>query len=404
MAAVRLKPGREKSLLRRHPWVFAGAIDGLEGTPGAGDTVAVCSAGDEVLGWGAFSPASQISVRLWSFGAGEPDWAEFWRSRLASAAEARRRLFERDDLDAYRLVNAESDGLPGVVVDRYGDFLVFQFLSAGAERWKAELVGAVRSLAQETPAAFGQATGLYERSDVDVRVKEGLAPVSGVLAGEAPPERIVVREGGTRFWVDPYHGHKTGFYLDQRDNRALTLEYARGAEVLNAFSYSGAFGVFALRGGAARVTNVDTSGEALGLATANILLNDLDPAKVESIHGDVFHVLRQFRDARRQFDLVILDPPKFADSRSQVEGAARGYKDINLLALKLLRPGGVLMTFSCSGLVGPDLFQKIVAGAALDSRRDVQILRRLSQAPDHPVRLNFPEGEYLKGLVCRVTT
>jgi 23S rRNA (cytosine1962-C5)-methyltransferase len=297
-------------------------------------------------------------------------------------------------LSALRLVNAESDGLPGVIVDRYGEYLVCQFLSVGAEYWRREIV---TLLADLMPFA-----GIYERSDVDVREKEGLPLATGVLAGSPPPDLIEIDEYGVRFAVDVRSGHKTGFYLDQRDNRALVAEYAEGREVLNGFAYTGAFGVWALRGGAVKVTNVESSAAALDLARRNVELNGFDAERVENVAGDVFHVLRQYRDARRQFDLIVLDPPKFADSRSQIEKASRGYKDINLLAFKLLRPGGLLFTFSCSGLVTPDLFQKIVAGAALDSGRDVQIVRRMTQAPDHPVALNFPEGEYLKGLVCRV--
>jgi 23S rRNA (cytosine1962-C5)-methyltransferase len=370
----------------------------LEGdTPGLGETVAVQSYSGQPLGWGAFSPQSQISVRLWSFDPAGAITPDFFTRRLRQALDARADLHTRPDLDAYRLVNAESDGLPGLVVDRYGQYLGLQFLSAGAERWKPDLTRALQSLAAEY---LGPLIGLYERSDVDVRVKEGLEPVVGVLAGDPPPDQIAILENGCRFLVQPAVGHKTGFYLDQRENRAAVSAYAAGAEVLNAFAYTGGFGVYALRGGAVRVTNVDTSTAALELSQANYAANGLDLSRVENVAGDVFQVLRAYRDSRRQFDLIVLDPPKFADSRSQLEGAARGYKDINLLALKLLRPGGILVTFSCSGLVTRDLFQKIVAGAAVDSGRDVRILRWLSQASDHPVALTFPEGEYLKGLVC----
>ena len=401
MTTVVLRDGREKSVLRRHPWVFSGAIARLEGQAGSGETVAVRASDGTPLGWGAYSPQSQIAVRMWSFEPGESIDRTFFRRRLAVALAARKSL-ARPDLDAYRLVNAESDGVPGLIVDRYGDFLVAMFLAAGAERWKTEIVSLLGELAVEGDWAAGPARGVYERSDVDVRAKEGLPPVTGVLAGEPPPNHVVVQEYGVRFAVEIARGHKTGFYLDQRENRALLAEYCAGAEVLNGFAYSGGFGVWALKGGAARVTNVDTSQPALELAAHNTALNGFKAGQVENIVGDVFHVLRHFRDAGRQFDLIVLDPPKFAESRGQVERATRGYKDINLLACKLLRPGGTLFTFSCSGQITPDLFQQVVAGAALDSGRAVRIVRWLRQGPDHPVALSFPEGEYLKGLVCRV--
>ncbi len=402
MPSVSLKPGREKSVLRRHPWIFSGAIENVEGDPRSGETVEVRAADGAPLASGAYSPRSQISVRVWTFDPTEPVTAAFFRARLTRAFAARQSLISnlQSPLSspvtshASRLVNAESDGLPGLVVDRYAEYLVCQFLTAGAEHWKREIV---TLLADLLPCA-----GIYERSDVDVREKEGLSPISGVLAGSPPPDLVEIDEHACRFAVDVRHGHKTGFYLDQRENRALAAEYADGRETLNGFAYTGGFGVWALKGGAANVVNLEASAAALDLAGHNLALNGLDASKVENIAGDVFKVLRQYRDARRQFDLIILDPPKFAESRSQVERAARGYKDINLLAFKLLGPGGLLFTFSCSGLITPGLFQKIVAGAALDAGRDAQILQRLTQAPDHPVALNFPEGEYLKGLVCRV--
>ena len=399
MNTVVLKAGREKSVLRRHPWVFSGAIGQVTGQPESGETVLVISAGGQALGLGAYSPQSQIPVRLWTFDPTQAVDRAFFRARLQRSIEARAPLLARPDLNAYRLVNAESDGLPGLIVDRYAGFLVCQFLTAGAERWKAEITALLEALPAVTG---GAAEGIYERSDVDVRIKEGLPPAAGVLAGQAPPENLVIDEHGCQFIVQIARGHKTGFYLDQRENRALMPDYAAGRDVLNAFAYTGAFGVWALRGGARHVVNLESSESALELACENVRLNRLDESRVENVAGDVFRVLRQYRDSRREFDLIVLDPPKFAESRSQLDGATRGYKDINLLAFKLLRPGGVLFTFSCSGLVSPELFQQVVAGAALDSGREVQIVRRMSQGPDHPVALNFPEGAYLKGLVCRV--
>lgn len=390
-AVLTLKPDRDKSLLRRHPWIFSGAVASVAGAPDSGATVTLRSASGEFLARAAFSPHSQIIARVWTWDESETVDESFFRRRLEQALIRRKDL---TGLTAMRWVNAENDGLPGLVVDRYGEFAVCQFLSAGAERWKGTIA--------ELLAAQPGIVGVFERSDADVREKEGLNPVVGSLVGESPPALVEIQEGDCRFWVDVHHGHKTGFYLDQRDNRMRLADYVSGREVLNCFSYTGAFGVWALKGGAGRITNVDTSASALELARRNVELNGLDAAKAENVNGDVFEVLRQYRDSRRQFDVIVLDPPKFAESRSQIEGATRGYKDINLLALKLLRPGGRLFTFSCSGLITPDLFQKVVVGATLDSGCDVQIVGRLTQAADHPVALNFPEGEYLKGLLCQV--
>jgi 23S rRNA (cytosine1962-C5)-methyltransferase len=333
-------------------------------------------------------------VRVWSFDPLREIGPQFFRSRLKRALQAREMTVRRGGTTALRLVNAESDGLPGLVVDRYADFLVCQFLSAGAERWKPVIIG---ELTQLTPAA-----GVYERSDTDSRTKEGLAVRCGTLWGGDPPEQIEIREGPFRFLVDARNGHKTGFYLDQRDNRARVRAFASGADVLNCFAYTGAFGLYALNGGAVGLTQVERSAAALETARRHLEINGFNPDAVEVINGDVFDVLRAFRDRSRAFDLIVLDPPKFAASAAQVKRAARGYKDINLLAFKLLRPGGVLFTFSCSGHLDSGLFQKIVADAAADAGRHAQILRRLDAAADHAVALDFPEGAYLKGLICRV--
>jgi 23S rRNA (cytosine1962-C5)-methyltransferase len=297
-----------------------------------------------------------------------------------------------------RLVNAESDGLPGLVVDRYGRFLVVQFLSAGPEYWKGQILGVLQSVEG--------ISGLYERSDVEVREKEDLTQVMGVLWGESPSGLVEIREGPWRFLVDVQNGQKTGFYLDQRESRqavqGLVADLFPGGSVLNAFSYTGGFAVAALAGGAASVVNVDSSGAALELAKKNLSLNQLSVASEDFIEADVFRILRKYRDSGASFDMIILDPPKLAPSRSQVMRAARAYKDLNWLAFRLARPGGCVVTFSCSGAVGEDLFQKIVFGASIDAGREVQILSRLRQSRDHPVRLSFPEGDYLKGLICRV--
>ncbi len=396
MPSVFLKRGRDTALERRHPWIFSGAILRVEGNPGSGDTVEIRTESGAMLGLGAYSPQSQISVRVWTFKQGEEISPSFFGRRLARALEARRALVESNEFTACRIVNAESDGLPGLIVDRYGGFLVCQFLAAGVERWRADIVGQL--------AALFPCDGIYERSDAEVRAKEGLEPRTGVVAGNEPPELVDVREGECNYLVDVRRGHKTGFYLDQRDNRALLAGSTKDADVLDCFTYTGGFSVRALKGGAKTVCAVDSSGDSLALARRNVEHNGQDCGRLETLDGDVFHVLRKFRDIGRSFDVIVLDPPKFVTSRKQLESASRGYKDINLLAFKLLRPGGALFTFSCSSLMLPDLFQKIVADAALEAGREAQIIRRLSQGSDHPVALNFPEGAYLKGLVCRVST
>lgn len=389
MNSVILKRGREQNLLQRHPWIFSGAIECVEGAPSVGETVAVCSFDRKPLALAAWSPQSQISLRVWSF---HPDTvidADFFRTKLHNAVSARQNI----PSDAIRLVASESDGLPGLIIDRYADWIVCQFLSAGCEFWKSTLV----ELLQEMFPGFS----IYERSDVSVREKEGLPSRCGVLSGAEPPELVEINENGMRLLVDIKAGHKTGYYLDQRDSRAAVRHWADGRDVLNCFSYTGGFGVAALLGGAKQVTQIDSSRPALDIAKKNAELNGLNPSASEYLEGDVFKELRRFRDSRRDFDLIVLDPPKFVESRNQLDKGARGYKDINLLAFKLLRPGGLLFTFSCSGLVGMPLFQKIVSDAALDAGRSAQILAVLNQSPDHPIALNFPEGAYLKGLLCR---
>jgi 23S rRNA (cytosine1962-C5)-methyltransferase len=388
-----LRPGREKALKRRHPWIFSGAVARVEGEPASGDSVEVWSSAGEFLAVAAYSPLSQIRARVW-------DWhnrvidGDFFRERITRALNQRAGLPAESAANAVRLVHGESDGLPGIVADAYGDTVVLQLTSAGAERWREEIADALQ-----------QATGavrVWERSDADVRELEGLAPRCGPLRGTPPPQTIVVREHGLEFQVELESGHKTGFYLDQRDNRRALRAIATGCDVLDCFAYTGGFTINALAGGARAVTAVESSGAALDLARANAELNGLPAA--EWIEGDVFQRLRQFRDQSRKFDLIVLDPPKFAPTAAHAERASRAYKDINLLAFKLLTPGGALMTFSCSGGVSADLFHKIVAGAALDAGANARIGGWLHAAPDHPVALNFPEGEYLKGLLCRLCT
>jgi 23S rRNA (cytosine1962-C5)-methyltransferase len=400
MASVALKPGRERPLLQRHPWVFSGAIAATRGNPQGGEVVDVFGPAGDWLARGLYSGVSQIRVRAASWDPEQP-LDETWLRAAIERAIAGRRVALDDPEGACRLVFSESDGLPGLIVDRYGPFLAVQLLTQGM----AARADSVAAILNELLAP----RGIYERSDAEVREKEGLPPQEGVLRGEEPPERLALRPlaapgaSGEQpaLLVDMRGGQKTGTYLDQAISRARVAAYCHSAEVLDCFSYSGGFSVYAARAGARATTLVDSSANALELAAAN-LAQGAPGAAAELVEGDVFRVLRQYRAEGRRFDVVILDPPKFAHSQAQVERAARGYKDINLLAMQLLRPGGVLATFSCSGLVSTDLFQKIVFGASVDARRDAQIIERLGQSPDHPVLLTFPESEYLKGLICRV--
>jgi len=393
-----LKRNRARPVMQRHPWVFSGAIARIEGQAADGDVVEVCDAGRNWLARGYLNRNSQIVVRLLTWRQDEPVDRAFWQRRLERAISARHPLTADPSTTAYRLVHAESDYLPGLIVDRYGEWLVVQFLTLGVERWKKELVGLAVSL---LVGLAGGVRGIYERSDVDARAKEGLEKRAGLLWGEEPPELVEILENGHRFLVDLRQGHKTGFYLDQRENRARLLDFCAGAEVLDVFAYTGGFGVCAAAG-ASRVTLVDSSAQVLELARRNFALNGLEGRNIEYVEGDVFSVLRGYRAQGRRFDIVALDPPKFAHSGREVKRAARAYKDVNMLALQLLRPGGVLFTFSCSGAISADLFQKIVFGAVVDAERETQIIGRLTQGADHPVALTFPEGAYLKGLICRV--
>lgn len=394
MPSVKLKKGRDKSFNRKHPWIFSGAIDSVKDVNSNGETVDIISGDGKFLGYGSYSPNSQISVRVLSFNTDEKIDFVFFQRRIKNAAEFRNQIITDKTTNVFRVVNAESDSLPGLVVDKYGAYLVCQFLSAGAEFWKKEIVEILISLFNPT--------GIFERSDVEVRGKEGLLPSKGVLFGKEPAELIEIVENGNKFFVDVNLGHKTGFYLDQRDNRKILEQFASGKEILNCFSYTGGFSVYAIKAGASKVINIDSSAESLVLAEKNLAVNDIDPSRYENINDDVFKYLRKLRDANKQFDIIILDPPKFAESVSQIEKAARGYKDINLLALKLLKKDGILFTFSCSGHIVPELFNKIVADAAADAGREVHILKYLTQSPDHTILTSFPEGLYLKGLICKV--
>lgn len=388
-----LKAGREKSVLRRHPWIFSGAIERVTGQPQNGDTVAVHASQGTFLGYAAYNALSKISARMWSWQESDRMDADFFRHKINVALAARSALNIAQHSTGIRLIHGEADGLPGLVVDQYNDVLVMQIGSAGAEKWREVFVEILQNLCR--PAC------IYERSDSDSRTLEGLPERNGVLL-DTLPDALVLTEHGIRFGVDVAHGQKTGFYLDQRDNRALIGELAHDKNVLNCFCYSGGFSLYALRGGAKSVLSIDSSAEALQLAQHNVALNALDVERAQWQCEDVFQALRKLRDQNKKFDLIILDPPKFAPTAAFAEKAARGYKDINLLGFKLLNPGGMLATYSCSGGISDDLFQKIVAGAALDARVEAQILYKLHAAADHPVLLSFPEGAYLKGLLLRM--
>jgi 23S rRNA (cytosine1962-C5)-methyltransferase len=444
MNTVTLKPSKEKSLLRRHPWVYANAIDRIDGKPAPGATVIVRAHDGRFLARAAYSPQSQIRARVWSFDEAEPIDHAFFKRRVQRALAHRQAMVH--GTGAVRLVFGEADGLPGLIVDYYiaddapkevplggapkevplgdapkevplggapkevprtegsvlgafGDTpkrgqLVCQFMAAGVEAWKDAIV-----------SALVDATGcpnVYERSDVSIREKEGLEQTTGVLAGDGPPGTLIANENGVRYHVDVRNGHKTGFYVDQRDNRALVQQVAQGRDVLNCFCYTGGFSLAALKGGARRVVSIDSSGEALALAQQNVAANGFDAARAQWLDADAFKTLRRLYDEGERFDLIVLDPPKFAPSREHVDRAARAYKDINLTGLKLLRPGGLLFTYSCSGAIDAELFQKIVAGAAADARVDARILKRLGAGVDHPLLTAFPEGEYLKGLLLQI--
>jgi len=388
-----VQSGREKSVQRRHPWIFSGAVERIEGAPISGDTVQVCDTQGGFLAWAAYNPQSQICARVWSWQADEKIDADFIRRKISNALNARKELKLAQHSNGMRLIHGESDGLPGLIVDQYADVLVVQLGSAGAERWRETIADVLQELCK--PVC------IYERSDSDGRELEGLPKRNEITRGKLP-DVLSITENGIRIAVDVAAGQKTGFYLDQRDNRKLIGELAGGREVLNCFCYTGGFSLYALRGGAKSVLSIDSSAEALQLAQRNVELNGFDATRAEWQDKDVFEALRKLRDQNRKFDLIVLDPPKFAPTAAFAEKAARAYKDINLLGFKLLRPGGILATFSCSGGISDDLFQKIIAGAALDAGVDAQIVHKVHAAADHPVLLSFPEGAYLKGLVLRV--
>lgn len=392
MATVKLGPKGDRAARHRHPWIFAAAIGAVNGNPAPGDIVDVVDARGTLVGRGYYNERSRIRVRMLTWD-DTPITADVWRARVHAAVGARESLARRDDLNAYRLVHAEADQLPGFFADRYGDVVVVQLLTAGVEQARDVLIDAV--------AAIPGVRGVFERSDTASRGHEGLSPVAGTVHGEVP-KNVEIVENGNTFLVNIESGQKTGFYLDQRDNRALVAEHARDRDVLDAFCHTGAFAVYAARAGAKSLTLVDSSASALTTARWNLEKNGAGECTVAMRDADVFEELRAMRDAGHVFDLVVLDPPKFATNRHQVDNAMRAYKDVNRLGMQLLAPGGLLATFSCSQAVDAAAFTIAVSWAGIDAKRDVQIVRRMGQGLDHPVLASFPESEYLKGLLCRV--
>ncbi|GAA0286624.1 class I SAM-dependent methyltransferase [Psychrosphaera haliotis] len=393
MPAIIIRNERVKAVTRKHPWIFSKGVKKVVDNPKLGETIDIKDEDGNWLATGSYSPHSQIRARIWSFNEGDTIDHDFFVARIERAKAIRADIIEKGQLTGYRLLAAENDGLPGVTVDVFDTTIVIQLVSAGAEFQRDNIISALKQV-------FPDFT-IYERSDADVRGKEGIKKTRGLIHGELP-EDVIISENGIKAYVDVEQGHKTGFYLDQRDNRALLETYVKDKSVLNCFSYTGTFGLYALRGGATSVTQVDLSAEALAIAERNVELNGFDNSKVEYVRHDVFKLLRKYKEDGKKFDVIVMDPPKFAESKAQLTGACRGYKDINRIAMELLNPGGHLLTFSCSGLMETNLFQKVVADAALDANRDVFFKEKLNQAHDHIIASTYPEGFYLKGFVCQV--
>lgn len=394
MYYIYLHPGKEKPVRHHHPWIFSGAINKVKGDPQPGQVVAVLDSKENFLAWGYYNPQSQIAVRLLEWEEDEQITDDWWLRHLHQAIKRRQNLFDDSSTNAFRLVNSEADLMPGLILDKYGDYLVLQALTTGIEKVK-------HLLAHELNKSL-KPLGIYERSDSSTRALEGLPTIKETMFGKEPPDLLEIRENGFRFYVNITEGQKTGFYLDQRENRKIVASFAQGRQVLDCFSYTGAFGIYAVAAGAEGVMCIDSSAKALKLLYQNYERNRYLIRHNAILQGDAFEILRKFRDEQKKFDMIILDPPKLAPTKNHLKKAQRAYKDLNMLAMQLLRSDGILATFSCSGAVTTDLFRKFVAWASVDAGREVQILRTLNQSEDHPVRLSFPESEYLKGLICRV--
>ncbi|MFN0291384.1 class I SAM-dependent rRNA methyltransferase [Pedobacter helvus] len=394
MVEIKLKKGKDKAVNQRHPWVFSGALDKIKGKPENGDVIRLLDANNDFLAYGYYNDQSRVAVRLleWDENIGvDQAWYE---QKIKTAIAGRAHLLADNDTTAARLIFSEADFLPGLIVDQYADFLSVQILSSGIEKAKDIIIAVLVELLQPK--------GIFDRSDATARTHEGITAENGLLWGEAPAEFIEVKENGIKYHINIAEGQKSGFYCDQRDNRKLLASYTKGKSVLDCFSYSGGFSLNAFAQGAAEVTSVDSSALAIETLKQNIAINKFDENKHIAIQSDVNKQLRQFNDEGKKFDVVVLDPPKYAPSRSALDRAARAYKDLNRRGLLLLESGGLLATFSCSGAVDIDTFKQIIAWAALDAGKEVQVIYQFCQPEDHPVRLSFPEGEYLKGLLVRV--
>jgi 23S rRNA (cytosine1962-C5)-methyltransferase len=392
--SIILKPGREKSVLQKHPWIFSGAIAKIEGTPSPGEIIRLLDFKKKFLAYGYYNRASQIAVRILEWDEAKIIDENWWIGKIADSIARRQRLADDSQTDSYRLIFGESDLLPGLIVDKYTDYIVIQFLTAGTENTKSIIVSALNELLKPD--------GIYERSDAEIRSLEELSPASGLLAGKNPPEKLEIHEHGNRFMIDIAGGHKTGHYLDQRDNRLIIGKFGAGLDILDCFCYTGGFSISALANGANSATLVDSSNAALDLARANIELNRLSSSKAQFIEADIFEHLRKTVQSGKSYDMIILDPPKFAASKAHLKKALSAYKDINMQAIKILKPGGVLVSFSCSGIVSAESLKVTLFWAATDANRPVQIIEKLGQPSDHPILLSFPESEYLKGFICRV--
>ena len=395
MFSVRLKKGKEKAVKQMHPWVFSGAIDKVLGKPVNGDIVLVTDSQDGFLAYGFYNDQSRVAIRLLEWNLETEINEDWWRKKIQKAVKSREEIINKEHTNTYRLIFSEADFLPGLIVDRFGDFLSVQLLTSGVERIKHILLDELQNLLQPK--------GIFDRSDASSRAHEGMeASSGGILIGLEPPEFVTVQENGIFYHVNIADGQKSGFYCDQRDNRKLVAEFSKGKKVLDCFCYSGGFVLNSMKDGALEVIGVDSSALAIETLKRNIEINSLNAVPHQFIQSDVNKQLRVFRENGDKFDLIILDPPKYAPSRSALTKASRAYKDLNRLAMHLLNSGGLLATFSCSGAVDINLFKQILAWAALDAGKEVQFINQFSQPADHPIRSSFPEGEYLKGLLCRV--
>ena len=394
MIDVILKKGKEKAALQRHPWIFSGAIDKVKGAPENGEIVKVFAADKSFLAYGYYNSQSRVAVRLLEWDEETTVDKNWYQQKLKNAIASRAHVLNNEDTNTCRLVFSEADYLPGLIVDKYADFLSLQILSAGIENVKADIIDILR--AELNPS------GIFDKSDANARTHENLEVSQGLLWGETPPEFIEVKENGMRYHINIADGQKSGFYCDQRDNREILAAYTKDKEVLDCFCYSGGFTLNSLKHGAKHVTSVDSSALAIETLKHNLSLNGFIADQQTSIQSDVNKQLRAFKEEGRTFDVIILDPPKYAPSRSALDRAARAYKDLNRLGMLLLNPGGILATYSCSGAVDLETFKQITAWAALDAGKEVQVIKQFHQPEDHPVRISFPEGEYLKGLLVRV--